>query len=492
VAAVTEEKQSVQEMLQRGLALHKAGAMAEAGALYRSALMADPANVDALHLLGLTYKAAGKLDEAQSAIGAAVALKPDFADAHYNLGNTLASLGRTGEAVASFRRALALNPSLALAAYNLGNTLRDAGDLDGAAEAFRAAISAKPDYVEACHNLANVLKSLNRLDEAIVHYRRAVQLNPGLAEAHYNLGLALMLTGGLKEGFDQYEWRWAVDGFPTPKRQFTQPAWDGTPIGNRVLLIHAEQAFGDSIQFCRYLPLIASHAGRVIFECRRPLLGLMAGLAGVSQLVEAGTTPPAFDCHAPLLSLPRILRTGMDSIPANVPYLSADTAKVARWRKLRDERFTVGLIWAGNRKPDPNRTVGLAAMSRLIDIPGVRFVALQRDLEPGDRDQVAKLGNRLDHWGAAFGDFADVAAAMEAIDLVITIDTGPAHLAGALGRPTWICLPFSPDWRWLMGRDDSPWYPTARLFRQTRRGDWADVIGLVAGDLRQMASAKNA
>ena len=478
--------ESAQALLNRAFGLHRSGQVAEAGALYRSVLAAEPANVDALHLLGLAYKAAGKLPEALSAIRAAVALKPDFADAQYNLGNLLALLERPDEAAAAFRQALALDPKMALAAYNLGNLLRDQGAFDQAAEAFRAAIATRPGNVEAHHNLANVLKSLNRIDEAIAEYRNALTLKPDLAEAHYNLGLALMLAGAMEEGLAQYEWRWSVEGFPAPKRNFHQPLWDGRDAPGKTLLIHAEQAFGDTIQFCRYLPLLAGRARRIVFECRQPLLGLMGGLAGIDQLVEAGMPLPAFDMHAPLLSLPHILGTRLDTIPANVPYLRADPAGLAHWRARRDSRFTVGLIWAGNRKPDPSRTIGLAAMLPLLDTANIRFVALQRDLEPGDCERLAALGSRLDHWGADINDFADWAGALGAIDLVASIDTGPAHLAGALGRPAFVCLPYSPDWRWLMGRSDSPWYPGMRLFRQERRGDWAAVIARVAEALRAL------
>jgi len=482
--------EAAQELLQRAFALHRTGAMAEAAATYRRVLIHEPANADALHLLGLTYKASGQFDQALSSIKAAVALKPDFADAHYNLGNLLAAMGRADDAVASFRRALALNSGLALAAYNLGNTLRDQGDLEGAVDSFRGAIIAEPDYVEAHHNLANVLKNLNRIDEAIGSYRRSLALKPELAEAHYNLGLALMLTGAMEEGLEQYEWRWSVEGFPTPKRKFAQPIWDGGTAPDKVLLIHAEQAFGDAIQFCRYLPLIAGRAKRIVFECRAPLMRLMSGLSGVDQIAEAGKPLPAFDIHAPLLSLPRTLGTRKESIPFNVPYLKADAAKTAEWRKRRDARFTVGLIWAGNRKPDPNRTIGLAALSPLFDVAGIRFVALQRELESGDAERIADRGSALEHWGAELHDFSDTAAALEAVDLVISIDTGPAHLAGALGRPAWVCLPFSPDWRWLMERMDSPWYPTMRLYRQPRRGDWAPVIAKLAEDLRRHPAAR--
>jgi Tfp pilus assembly protein PilF len=477
------------DLLHKGLALHRTGALAEAAAVYRSVLAMEPSNADALHLLGLTLKSGGRMDEALHSIRAALTFRPDFADAHYNLGNTLAGMDRAEEAIASFRRALALDPKLVLASYNLGNTLRDLGDLEGAAAAFRAALVQKPDYVEARHNLANVLKGLNQPEAAIAEYRATLAQRPDLSEAHYNMALTLLLTGAMEEGLAEYEWRWAVDRFPSPRRNFRQPLWDGRAERDRVLLIHAEQAFGDTIQFCRYLPLIAGRAKRIILECRKPLVELLTSLAGVEQVIEAGTSLPAFDVHAPLLSLPHILATRIESIPANVPYLRADATKVAGWRRRRDERFTVGLIWSGNRKPDPGRTIGLAGMMPLIEVVGIRAVALQRELEPGDAEHIAALGGRLEHWGHEFADFSDTAAALEAVDLVVSIDTGPAHLSGALGRPSWVCLPFAPDWRWLMNRETSPWYPPMKLYRQERRGEWGPVIARIADDLRRQVTS---
>ena len=478
-----------QQTLNRALILHRAGSIAEAATIYRQVLAAEPANADALHLLGLALKSEGRLDEALASIEKAVALRPDFADAIYNLGNTLGGLGRREEAVASFRRAVAINPGLAIANYNLGNTLRDMGDLEDASDAFRAALTAQPDYAEARHNLANVLKGLNQVDAAIAAYRETIARKPDLNEAHYNLGLALLLTGDLEEGLEKYEYRWAVDGFPTPPRNFRQPRWDGKASPGKTLLIHSEQGMGDAIQFCRFLPLIKGRAGKIVLECREPLMRLMSTLAGVDLVVEAGKPLPAFDLQAPLLSLPQILGTRSNSIPAAVPYLRADPASVELWRARRDNRFTVGLIWAGNRKPDPGRTIDLSALEPLMDVRGVRLVALQKDLEPGDAERIAARDGRLDHWGAEFLDFADTAAAIEAVDLVISIDTGPAHLAGALNRPTWVFLPFAPDWRWLMMRETSPWYPSMTLYRQEKRGDWASAISRVAADLRRRTGA---
>jgi Tfp pilus assembly protein PilF len=475
----------IQTRLQQAFALHRTGSLAEAGSLYRAILAEDPRNVDALHLLGLVLKSEGKMDEALASMRRAVELRPDFADGLYNLGNLHMGAGRTAEAIDCFRRAIRFKPELAEANYNLGNVLRDQGDLEGAEAAFRAAIAARPDYVEAVHNLANVLKSLNRVEAAIMQYRHAIALKPDLGEAHYNMGLVLMLIGAMEEGLEKYEWRWEVDGFPTPRRDFGKPRWTGEAIADKTLLIHAEQGLGDAIQFARYLPLIAGRARRIVLESRKPLMRLMETLPGVDQVVEVGHPLPPFDVQAPLLSLPYILKTRLHSIPGTVPYLRADPSAVAAWQARRDARFTVGLIWAGNRKPDPSRTTGLAALKPILDVPGIRFVGLQKELEPGDEALIAGLDGRLDWWGGAFADFTDTAAAMDAIDLVISIDTGPAHLAGALGRPTWVFIPFAADWRWLMAQPDSPWYPTMTLYRQEVRGDWTAEIARVAADLRR-------
>jgi hypothetical protein len=294
-----------------------------------------------------------------------------------------------------------------------------------------------------------------------------------------------MLIGALEEGLEKYEWRWEVDGFPTPKRNFPQPRWTGEGIQDKTLLISAEQGLGDAIQFARYLPLIAGRARRIVLEARKPLMRLMEKLPGVDEVVEAGRSLPPFDVHAPLLSLPYILKTRLHTIPNTVPYLKADPVAIDRWKSKRDSRFTVGLIWAGNRKPDPSRTTGLAALGPILDVPGVRFVGLQKELEAGDKTLIDGLAGRLDWWGRDFDDFADTAAAFEVLDLIISIDTGPAHLAGALGRPSWVFIPFAADWRWLMARPDSPWYPTMSLYRQEQRGDWTAEISRVAADLRR-------
>ncbi len=471
--------------LEQALALHRAGSRAEAAVLYRAVLADEPRNADALHLLGLVLKGEGKTDEALELIRRAVELRPDFADGHYNLGNLHMGAGRIEEAFASFRRAIALKPELAEAYYNMGNLLRDRGELEAAEAAFRSAIAARAGYVEAHHNLANVLKSQNRVEAAITEYRRSIVLKPALGEAHYNMGLVLMLMGAMEEGLEKYEYRWEVDGFPTPKRNFPQARWQGEDITDKTLLVSSEQGLGDAIQFARYLPLIAGRARRVVLEARKPLMRLMEKVPGVDEVVEAGRALPAFDIHTPLLSLPYILKTRLYTIPGNVPYFKADPDMVAHWKARRDSRFTVGLIWAGNRKPDPSRTTGLAALKPILDVPGIRFIGLQKELESGDDALIAGMGDRLDWWGKDFGDFADTAAAFEAIDLVISIDTGPAHLAGALGRPSWVFIPFAADWRWLMARPDSPWYPTMTLYRQEQRGDWTPEIAKVAADLHR-------
>ena len=316
-----------------------------------------------------------------------------------------------------------------------------------------------------------------------------------LAEAHFSQGLALLSIGNFKRGWEQYEWRWATKGY-APKRDFVQPRWRGAEdLSGRTILLHSEQGFGDTLQFVRYAPLLAAKGARVVLQVPPPLKALMAGLAGVDVIVAQGDTLPAFDCHCPLLSLPLAFATTLLSIPAATPYLHANAGSVAKWQALLGERSgpRVGLVWSGNpnHKNDRNRFISSARLLPLLAVPGVRFVSLQKDLREGDAE-VLRNRSEITHIGDQLDDFADTAAAVSLLDLVITVDSVVAHLAGALGKAVWVLLPFSPDWRWLLEREDSPWYPSARLFRQPHTGDWDSVIGRVREELLRFAPGPTA
>ena len=491
---------------------HQGGRLAEAEELYRTVLEMAPDEADALHLsgliayqsgdaargavligravrlrrtpeflcnYGLALDGAGRWAEAAAAGRAAVALAPDLTEAHLNLGNALNGLERFEDAAIALRRATALRPGEAKAHCSLGYALEQQDRLPEAEAAYRTAAGLLPSLGEAWANLGRVLNELGRAPEALEAFRAAVRARPSNAKDHWNLALALLLNGQLAEGFAEYEWRWLYDAFPSPRRRFAQPLWAGEPLAGRTILLHAEQGLGDAIQFARYAPVVAHLGGRVVLEVHAPLRRLFGGLGGVSALATLGGALPDFDLHCPLLSLPRLV----GSIPTDVPYLSVEADAVAAWRERLGDGVKVGLVWAGNpgHANDRNRSAPLTALEPLLRTPGVRFFSLQKAPRPGDRETMAELG--VVDLGPDLDDFADTAAALTALDALVTVDTSVAHLAGALGRPVWLLLPFVPDWRWMMHGDDSPWYPTMRLFRQAVAGDWEPVCRRVAEHL---------
>jgi hypothetical protein len=320
-----------------------------------------------------------------------------------------------------------------------------------------------------------------------------LELKPDYADAHLNRAVAWLLAGDWQRGWPEYQWRWRTKHL-IPRR-FPQPAWAGEPLTGKAILLHAEQGLGDTIQFVRYASLVKQHDATVIMECPKPLLALLEGCAGVDQLVGQGDDLPAFDVHAPLLSVPGILNTSLETIPARIPYLFARPLLLEQWRRtlIGLDGFKIGITWQGSPKfrGDCFRSIPLRCFAPLARIPGVRLISLQKGAgaeqlaEVQGLFSVAELGSRLP-------DFIDTAAVMKNLDLVITSDTGPAHLAGALGVPVWVALSFAPDWRWLLDRSDSPWYPTMRLFRQTELGHWPAVFEEIAGALRERLPASRA
>jgi tetratricopeptide (TPR) repeat protein len=476
-----------------GAAFLHQGKPGDAVACFRRALELKPEYVEALNNLGTVLKDLGKLDEAIACYHRVLALEPDYAEAHDNLGNALNDQGKPDEAVACFQRALELKPDYAEAHNNLGNALRDEGKLDQAAARYRRALQLKPDLVEAHNNLGLVLQDQGKIDDAAACFRRALELEPDYAEAHVNRALAWLRCGDWLLGWPEYEWRWRKKGF-TPRR-FSQPWWDGESLAGKTILLHAEQGLGDTIQFIRYAPVVKQHGATVIVECQKPLLGLLEGCPGVDQLVAQGDRLPAFDVYAPLLSVPGILKTSLETVPAKVPYLLPKPAMVESWRSRLAEfdGFKIGIAWRGSPtfRGDRFRSIPLRCFAPLAQVPGVRWMSLQKGAGTGQlaeiRDffPVTDLGSRLD-------DFMDTAAVLMNLDLVIACDTAVAHLAGALGADVWVALPFAPDWRWLLDRSDSPWYPTMRLFRQKKLGEWAGVFEAIHEALCQRLSSSRA
>ena len=476
-----------------GNALNDPGKLDEVVACYRRALALQPDYAKAHNNLGLILSEQGKLDEAAVCYRRALALKPDYAEAHNNLGVALSDQGKLDEAVACYRRALALKPDYAEAHNNLGVALSDQGKLDEAIACYRRALALKPDYAEAHNNLGLALSEQGKLDEAVACYRRALALKPDHAKAHWNQSLLTLLTGDFERGWAEYEWRWKIEEQHFQRRIFSQALWDGRPLAGRTILLHAEQGLGDTIQFIRYVSLVKERGGRIVLECQPSLLPLLADFPGVDRLLARGQALPAFDVQAPLLSLPGILGTTLDSIPAQVPYLRADPERVQSWRKKLEalDGFKVGIVWQGNPqvKADRQRSIDVRYYEALAQVEGVRLVSLQKG--PGTeqlqrRFPIFDLGDRLDAGGA----FLDTAAVMMNLDLVISSCTSVPHLAGALGVPVWLALALVPDWRWLLEREDSPWYPHHRLFRQSRPGDWSELFERIAGALRELVATR--
>ena len=472
--------------------VHRLQGRAEAAAeAFNRALAIRPDQLSAHVNLGALLYDAGKLDEAEQVYRRALAIDPDVAEAHNGLGAVLLDRGAIDEAAAAFERALALDPCHAVALSNLGSVKRQRGDLASAVDCYRRAIAIHPRLVEAHVNLGNVLRSQGALDDAAAALRRALDIDRGHPEAHWNLAGLLLLNGNFVDGWAEYEWRAKCRQFRGQEWDFGKPRWDGAAIRRKHILLYAEQGLGDAIQFVRYVPMVAGRARHVVVRCPPPLTRLfetVAGVAAVAPDIEAKTR---FHVAAPLMSLPAILGTDLATIPNAVPYLAVPAGAAVPLAVMAAPAGTlkVGLAWAGNpeHKNDRNRSIDLERLAPLLDTPGCAFYSLQVG---AGRDAIGRLrlGDRISDLGQGFRDFADTAAAVVALDLVIAVDTSVAHLAGALAKPVWTLLPRVPDWRWLMDRDDSPWYPTMRLFRQKTAGDWPGVVAAVAAALRDRAA----
>jgi tetratricopeptide (TPR) repeat protein len=518
-----------------GLVLQKLGRLGEAATHHEQALWLMPNLAEAHINLGIARQEQGMLDEAAVNYERALRLKPNSVEAHHNLGGILKIQGRLEEAVASYERALSLKPDYADAHNNLGTALHAQGKLDEAAASFQQAVRLKPDFAEAHANLAGVLnllgkhaeaaarcehalrynadsaqahsilgnihKDQGKLDLALASYERALLLDPDNGKNHVSRALLWLLQGNFEKGWVEYEWRW--NSSATSPRQLPQPRWQGDPLAGRTILLHAEQGMGDTLQLVRYIALVrAQGAGSVVLECQPSLARLLAGQTGLGadRVVPQGEPLPSFDVHAALFSLPRLLgTTSVERIPADIPYLRADPDLVQHWRarleslevdRTAPRRLRVGIAWQGNtdHKADRWRSVPLDRFTLLSAIPGVRLISLQKgagvEQLHGLNSSGFSRGLPFD-LGTELTDFADTAAVLQCLDLVITVDTALAHLAGALGVEAWVALPFAPDWRWLLEREDSPWYPSLRLFRQKQPADWGEVFARIAAAVKE-------
>jgi Flp pilus assembly protein TadD len=443
----------------------------------RQAIARFPADARVYFMLALALTNCQRHSEAIEAYHQAVKVNPGFFEAYNNLGTLLIRLGRFDEAVDALNHAVRLRPDLAQLHANLSNALRDSWKLEEAVAAAKKALQLNPELAEVHGALGATLLSLGRFEEAASACRAAIQRKADLPGAHLSLGLAELVLGNLERGWPEYEWRMRhLDLLPL--RQTTFPAWDGTRLDGKTILLFSEQGFGDAIQFIRYVPMVVAMGGRVILECPAAVLPLFRGFPGLDQVLAWGVPLPVCDVQCALASLPGIFKTTVQSIPAPIPYLAADENAAASWRKRvepSDDVLQVGLAWAGRpeNRNDRNRSIHLENLSRIGHVAGIRFHSLQTN-------RIADPPFVISDWSELLKDFGETAGLIANLDLVISVDTAVAHLAGAMGKPVWVLLPFPPDWRWMLDRTDSPWYPTMRLFRQKERGDWETVIQAVA------------
>ena len=529
--------------LTAAMQVHLSGLVIEAEAVYRRLLDADPLDAEACHLLGVAAQDRGRLEEAERLIRRSIELAPESAVFHNNLGRMLMRLGRCAEAESELRESLRLRPDSVEALNDLALTLEQMGRLDDSIAAFRDAAAHRPDRPDLWVNLSRALRNTGRPDESLAAAERAVQLAPDSSDAHHARGtalrdmgrapeaieafgaalqcgpgnveaqvdraMAMLALGDLPAGFHAFESRrW----HPAWRRDLAGPVWDGLdPVGKTVLL-YADGGPRDTIQFVRYAPMVAERGARVVLECQPALRDLLRNGAGIDEVVAKGDKLPPYDAYLPLMSLPRIFRTTLDDVPAAVPYLSADSARVewwhgeldaetrGRWDAERKQEAashsprvaassrhrvsctTVGVCWRGEPiQGRCDRSIPLIHFAPLAAIPGVRLISLQKD-HPTDAGISIE---RLPELDEGDGAFTDKAAVMKHLDLVITCDSPVAHLAGAMGLPVWVALEYLPCWRWMLDREDSPWYPTMRLFRQMRHGDWTAVFERMADELRK-------
>ena len=480
----------------RGLVLAGLQRWDAAIASYDQAMAIRPDFAQAHFNRGVARKELGRWDDALSDYERAISLEPGFAEGHCNRGLVLAHLGRWNAALTAYDQAIAIKPQFAEAHFNRGLVLTKLEQAGPALASFDRAIALRADFAEAHYNRGLVLAHLKRVEESLASYDRAIELKAGYAEAHQNRSWMLLLSGDLARGWIDYEWRWKdADGADIRhKRDLRRPLWVGdASIAGRTVLLHAEQGLGDTLQFCRYVKEVAALGARVTLEVPAPLAPLLANLEGVSTLITRGIALPDFDCHCPLLSLPLAFNTTLETIPVSAGYLRADPVKTAHWRCTLAQKsgVRVGLAWSGStlHKNDQNRSIPLAEFLKHLP-PGFEYVSLQKELRDIDR-RVLESTPSVSDFSDRLNDFSDTAALCACMDVVVSVDTSVAHLGGALGKRTWVLLPYHADWRWLTDRDDSPWYRSVRLFRQAEIGDWSDVLKRIGTDLIRWREAND-
>jgi tetratricopeptide (TPR) repeat protein len=460
----------------------------QAEKIYWQILELNENNSEAYKNLGTAVLYQGKVEDAIAHYQQAINLDPNYAIAYYHLGCAFQTQGNIEEAIAHFQKAINLDPNYPIFHHNLGATFQIQDKLEEAIAHFQQALILDPNYVIAYNSLGVALAQKQNFSQAIDCFNRAIELAPDNGEAHWNRGFIRLLCGDYKGGFADYEWRWIAK--KVLPRSCPQPIWSGEDLEGRTILLHTEQGFGDTIQFVRYAPLVQQRGGNVILECQEPLVRLLTTVPGIKKVVARGTTLPEFDVHAPLLSLPYILGTTLETVPAQIPYLNYDEFFSFRLDSPDPACLKVGIVWGGSPENPQNakRSCSLGHFFNLLHTPGIAFYSLQKEPAVVELDELSGVVPPQD-LSSLLGDFADTAAVIAQLDLIISVDTAVAHLAGALGKPVWVLLAFNADWRWIVGRSDSPWYPSMRLFHQQRPGDWAELLSRVQAALQELRDA---
>ncbi|WJR76233.1 tetratricopeptide repeat-containing glycosyltransferase family protein [Bradyrhizobium sp. NP1] len=463
---------------------------------FQHALALDPSHWDAAFKAGVLLQEAARFEEALTYLNLCNRLQPRHAQTLQRRGLALYGLGRFEDALADARSASALEPADAFSCNNVGTALQSLGRHDEALSWFDRTLALCPNKVETLNNKACSLVELHRFDEAFAVYEQAQRIDPGNALTEWNVALLHMLTGNFEAGWAGREARWNVAALQsTGPARLSRPMWRGEPISGQTILLHSDEGLGDSIQYSRYAPMVAARGARVVLAVEPAIQPLLAGLSGVAECIASGAALPPYDLHCALSSLPLVFKTTLDTIPAATSYLPAvDAERMRAWEQRLGPRTRprVGLVWTGNPKHrnDHNRSIPLRMLKPILDLDAT-FVSLQKEPRPADQAVLAERGEIID-LAADLTDFTQTAALACCLDLVITVDTSVAHLAAALGRPTWILLPYTPDYRWLLDREDNPWYPTVRLFRQSATRDYAGVVDRVRAELAALISAGTA
>ena len=473
------------ELMQAASEAYRSGRYEQAVTIFRELTLATPNCGDALFLFGMALRKLDRFKESEPLLRQAAELMPESPEVLNGLGTVHSAMGDYAQAESCFSQAIKLNPEYADAYYNKGNAYQRMQEFEKAMPCYQQAIKLNPRDHEAWTNLGKMHHELNQLEQAVAAHDRALRISPDFPLGHWNRAIALLMEGRFQEGFRDYEWRWRMGGAIFVPRNYPQPLWKGEPISDQILFIHAEQGFGDAIQFVRFIRQARRRAAHVILECPPALKRLFEHSECADTLITLGQTPPPFDTYTPLMSLPGLFQTTLETIPRLTPYLkspSDDSAVMAPANHLK-----VGLTWAGNATHDHDtlRSIPFKELAPILESPGTAFYSLQLPLSESDEASLRAVHNLVDV-SRQLKDFSHTAAVIAQMDLVITVDTAVAHLAGALNIPTWTLLQHAPDWRWFLGRSDTPWYPTMRLFRQSVRGDWKVPIQQITAALKKL------